>query len=98
MYVNSKMLVILSSASYKLSEGASSSLLFSIRVSHEYNVVNCSPLSFVCLCVCGGGLDHRAVWSHSAGSLRAEPVLHRAEAHRHRPVRSAPEGGEPQLG
>jgi len=38
------------------------------------------------------------MWSHSAGSLREEPVLHCSEAYCHCPVRSAPEGGKPQLG
>lgn len=47
-----------------------------------------------CSCV---GLDHRALRSHPAGALWAEPVLHRPEAHRHRPVRAAAASREPQL-
>lgn len=68
-------------------------LFFNLPIQLFLVVKRSSPFPFVCV-----GLDHRALWSHSAGSLRAESVLHRSEAYCHCTVRSAPEGGKPQLG
>lgn len=62
-------------------------VVINLRISYSLPVSPCS-------CV---GLDHRALRSHPAGALWAEPVLHRPEAHRHCPVRAAAAGGEPQL-
>lgn len=61
--------------------------VISSRISYFLPVSPCSYL----------GLDHRALRSHPAGALWAEPVLHRTEAHRHRPVGAAAAGREPQL-
>lgn len=64
--------------------------LIAVINSRLWHVLPVSPCSSV-------GLDHRALRSHPAGAFWAEPVLHRPEAHCHRPIGAASAGGEPQL-